>query len=172
MTWVSVSLKTIFQMMLGSWLTWTFLCAAGHFVVSFEQVKRNNYILSILCPSVLGTHYTSKAYIWSTHSETQAHSGAKSDIHLSKCYVIHKSFYVTELCGGYTIWEEVIHYHVFQRHPNHSLRRLYWTWGFARTGELGPGLGLDNKCHGVSMCPSVTKLISAAFLEQNKLFSI
>ena len=30
--------KTIFQMMLGSWLTWTFLCAAGYFVVSFEQV--------------------------------------------------------------------------------------------------------------------------------------
>lgn len=25
------------KMMLGSWLTWTFLCAAGHFVVSFEQ---------------------------------------------------------------------------------------------------------------------------------------
>jgi len=33
----TVFLKTIFQMMLGSWLTWTILCAAGHFVVSFEQ---------------------------------------------------------------------------------------------------------------------------------------
>ena len=44
----TVFLKTIFQMMLGSWLTWTILCAAGHFVVSFEQVdesnKRLNYI--------------------------------------------------------------------------------------------------------------------------------
>ena len=35
----TVSLKTIFQMMLGSWLTWTILCVAGHFVVSFEQVR-------------------------------------------------------------------------------------------------------------------------------------
>lgn len=25
------------KMMLGSWLTWTILCVAGHFVVSFEQ---------------------------------------------------------------------------------------------------------------------------------------
>ena len=40
----TVSLKTIFQMMLGSWLTWTILCAAGHFVVSFEQVDKSNQI--------------------------------------------------------------------------------------------------------------------------------
>ena len=58
----TVFLKTIFQMMLGSWLTWTILCAAGHFVVSFEQVdksnKRLNYIAhhntSILCQNILG----------------------------------------------------------------------------------------------------------------------